>query len=152
MKKILLLTLALICLIGCGSGGNKDRENSCIYNGMYWGDEKEDIIAEKGEPVKYLPDNSIQYDEQFKYEDCRTFYYFDDDWKLNKIQVSVIDSILKYDDIRNVVVEMYGEPITEETDENGYRYVGWVKGNTNIELCVIEELKAYSVVYSLKTE
>lgn len=87
--KILLFTLALICLMGCGSGGNKDRENSCIYNGMYWGDEKEDIIAKKG------------------------------------------------------------EPISKEIDEYDFKLINWVKGNTSIELYLMEEL-GYVVEYSLK--
>ena len=149
MKKILLLTLALICLMGCGSGSNKDRENSCIYNGMYWGDDKEDIIAEKGEPVKYLPDNSIQYDESFMIDDCRTYYYFDDDWKLKKIKVCVDSSMVDSDNIEEKVVEMYGEPISEEIDEYDFKSINWVKGNTNIELYLMEEL-GYVVEYSLK--
>ncbi len=149
MKKILLLVLALICLMGCGSGGNKDRENSCIYNGMYWGDEKEDIIAEKGEPVDYFPDNSIQYNESFVIDDCRTFYYFDDEWKLNKIKVCVDSSMTSSDYIEDKVIEMYGEPMSEETDEYDFKSIKWVKGNTTIELYLMEEL-GYTVEYSLK--
>ena len=124
--------------------------DNCVYNNFYWGDDKEYIISEKGEPESYRPDNSIEYNEEFMIDDCRTIYYFDENWELNKIKVSVIDTFMDYDNIKNMLVEMYGEPLSEKTDENNFKYLNWVRGNTNIELCIIDELNAYSVDYSHK--
>lgn len=149
MKKIFLLIVVVLLMVGCGSE-SKNRDDNCVYNNFYWGDDKENVIAEKGEPKSYRPDNSIEYDESFMIDDCRTFYYFDEDWKLYKIKVSVTDTFIDYDDIRSMLVEMYGEPLSEETDEDNFKYLNWERGNTNIELCVLDGLNAYSVDYLYK--
>lgn len=172
MKKILLLLIAVFLMVGCNGGNagsnenynssestesseSKNRDDNCVYNNFYWGDDKEYVIAEKGEPVSYRPDNSIEYNESFMIDDCRTFYYFDDDWKLYKIEVSVVDSLLgeDIDAIKDMVIEMYGEPLSEEIEdmEYGFNICKWERDNTDIELDILQDMiGCYSVTYSKK--
>ncbi len=163
MKRILLLLIAVLVMAGCNGGSgessessaSRDRDDNCVYNNFYWGDDKEYVIAEKGEPESYNPDNSIEYKESFGIDDCRTFYYFDEDWKLFKIQVSVVDSLLgeDIDAIKDMVVEMYGEPLSEEIEDMAYGFniYKWERGNTDIELDILRDMMGcYSVTYLKK--
>lgn len=154
MKRVILLLVTVLLLAGCNSG-SKNRADNCVYNNFYWGDDKEYIIAEKGEPEEYNPDNSIKYSEDFGMDNCSTFYYFDEDWKLYKIKVSVRDSFWGDDveAIKNSVVEMYGEPLSEEIEEMefGYNIYKWERGNTDITLNILRDLiGCYSVNYTKK--
>ncbi len=164
VKRILLLLIAVLVMAGCNGGSgessessaSRDRDDNCVYNNFYWGDDKEYVIAEKGEPESYNPDNSIEYNENFRIDDCSTVYYFDEDWKLYKIKVRVVDSLLgdDMDAIKNMLVEMYGDPLSEETDdaeEYAFTTYKWERGNTNIGLNMTTDLMGcYSVDYSKK--
>lgn len=148
--------MLMVVFIGCGKSevntevnteANKQSENSCVYNDLYWGTDRDDIIAEKGEPDSYYPNYTIQYNEQFINEDCNTCYYFDSDCKLNEIETGK-DTTRSYEDIKNTLIEMYGEPLNDGLDEFGY-VADWKVNNTYIKLLVDENFGYYTVYYSL---
>ncbi len=153
MKKISILALMLmIVFIGCGKNTvNKSPENSCIYNDMYWGTDREDILAEKGEPSSNNPNSTLEYTEKFMGEDCEVSYVFDENNKLKTILVSG-DTIRTYEDIKSLFVQSNGEPLKEEVAVNDSFVANWEIGNTKIELVVSEDLENYIVVYAIKTE
>lgn len=145
--------MLVIVLMGCSKDTvnnevNQQPENSCVYNDMYWGTDRADVISEKGEPVSYYPDYTLQYNEQFINEECKTSYYFDSDCKLNKIDV-VKDTTRSYEDVKNTLIEMYGEPLSEEIDKYSANWANWIVGNTSIKLEVDEHWGNYCVYYSL---
>lgn len=140
--------LAVLCLTACGFAGSKNEENSCLYNSMYWGTSKEDVIDVKGEPVAYLSDDIIQYDEQFIGTKCETQYCFNKG-KLNKIIVSG-DTLYEYDYIKDMYVERFGEPVFEEVAEDDILITEWAKDNTVIRLTGGEKSFTYEAEYSLK--
>lgn len=143
------MILAVLCLTACGSyEESKNEEKSCLYNSMYWGISKEDVIAEKGAPQSYVSDDIIQYDEQFIGTKCETQYCFNEGM-LNKIIVSG-DTLYEYDDIKDMYVERFGEPVSEDVDDNDILITEWTKDDTVIRLTGGEKSFTYEAVYSLE--
>ncbi len=161
VKRILLLLIAVLVMAGCNGGSgessessaSRDRDDNCVYNNFYWGDDKEYVIAEKGEPVEYNSDGSIDYNEKFNDDESQVTYSFNDE-KLYKIEVRVLDSVLEDDTeaMKSMLVEMYGEPLSEfleDPDDMRFITCRWKKGNTDIELQLID---GFNGLYYIKYE
>lgn len=157
MKKFSILMLMLIFIfIGCSKNdvndeSNQQPENSCIYNDMYWGTDREDILAERGEPYSNYPNSTLEYTEKFMGEDCEVSYVFDENNKLKTILVSG-DTRRTYEDIKDLFIQTNGEPLKEEVAVDDSFVANWEVGNTVIQLVVNEEYDNYIVTYYLKTE
>ena len=124
--------LLLFCLAGCNI---KSEDNKCLYNDMYWGTSRENVIKEKGEPISYDADNNMQYYENFMDKFFYVSYCFDEKDKLNKIIVDT-ETSMEYSEIRNMLTEKYGEPSNEmlgDTDDD-VKIADWFVGNTYINI------------------
>ncbi len=151
MKKATLIFMLLICtLIGCSN--IKSEDNKCLYNDMYWGTSRENVIKEKGEPDSYYPNSTLQYNEKYMGNDCVANYFFDDDDKLEMIKVGG-ELKTTYKDIKSMFLESYGEPISEAKVEVDNSFVAnWEEGITTIQLVVNENITRYIITYYKKTE
>ncbi len=160
MKRIILLLTAVLLLVGCNMGSTNDGDSvssesreetdNCVYNDFYWGMDRNDIIKEKGEPTKYFPDDSMQYNEEFMGDSCTVNYCFDEEDKLNKIVVTS-DTIEIYKEIKDKFIEEYGNPINDGMGGMGYA-TNWKINNTDILLEESDGLEMYAITYSLFTD
>ena len=167
MKRVLLLLIAVFLMAGCNVGNaesienfestesseSRNRDDNCVYNDFYWGDDKEYVIAEKGEPVEYNSDGSIDYNEKFNDDDSTVTYSFKKG-KLYKIEVRVLYSVLEDDTdaMKAMLVDMYGEPLSEvleDPDDMRFITCKWEKGNTDIELQLMD---GFNGLYYIKYE
>lgn len=156
MKRIILLLAAVLLLVGCNMGStndensvsseSRDEADNCVYNDFYWGMDRNDIIKEKGEPITYYPDNSIQYSEQFMEGECYARYCFDEKDNLNQIVVTS-QNIDIYEDIKDKFIESFGSPISDGLGDLGYT-TNWKVSNTDILLEMSDSFGMYFITYS----
>lgn len=146
MRKVFIILVLLTCtLLGCSN--IKTEENRCQFNDMYWLTDREDVIKEKGEPISYASDNSLQYYEQFMDKFFIVNYYFDEDNKLDEISIDT-EGLLAYDDIKSEFVEKFGEP-EEVATNDAVRDASWFVNNTYIAIFEFaEKCKVYYSFFS----